>query len=70
MDAFETIGYLCLAVVALAWLAAILAGLVVASPASWLGLVGLVGIGVLLIKVLKERLANEEDDHYDEHVER
>jgi putative Mn2+ efflux pump MntP len=70
MDALEKIGYLCLAIVAVAWLTAMLVGIVVASPASWLGLVALVGIGVLFVKVLKERLRNAEDDHYDEHVEK
>jgi hypothetical protein len=70
MDAFEKIGYSCLAVVALAWLAAILIGVVAATPLSWIGLVGLVGIGVLFVKVLKERLTSEEDDHYDETVDR
>ena len=70
MDAFEKIGYLCLAVVALAWLAAILIGVVAATPLSWIGLVGLIGIGILFVKVLKERLTSAEDDHYDETVDR
>ena len=69
MDAYEKVGYICLGIVAVAWLAAIFLGLVAASPASWIGLIGLVGIGVLFVKVLKERLASTEDEHYDKNVE-
>ena len=38
--------------------------------ADLLGLIAVVGIGALLIKVLKERLANTEDDHYSKTVDR
>ena len=70
MDSFEKIGYLCLGCVAICYLAAILVGIVAAFPLGLIGLVALVGIGVLLIKVLKERRANVEDEHYSKTVDR
>jgi len=66
----ERVAYVLLAIVALFWLGAILLGMVVAFPAGLIGLIALVAIGLLLIKVLKERLTSEEDDYYDKHVER
>jgi hypothetical protein len=70
MDKFEKIGYTCLAIVAACYLLAILVGVIAAFPLGLLGLVALVGIGALLIKVLKERLGSAEDDYYDKNVEK
>ncbi|MEM8767877.1 MAG: hypothetical protein AAGE43_10560 [Pseudomonadota bacterium] len=70
MDNFERIGYLCLAIVALCYLAAMFIGMVAAFPLGLIGLIALVGIGLLLIKVIKERLANTEDDHYSRNVDK
>ena len=70
MDSFEKIGYLCLAVVALCYLAAMLVGMVAAFPLGLIGLIALIGVGVLLIKVIRERRANTEDDHYSRTVDK
>lgn len=69
VDNFEKIGYLCLAVVALCYLAAMLVGMFAAFPLGLIGLVALVGVGALLIKVIRERRANAEDDHYSKTVD-
>ena len=70
MDGFEKIGYLCLGLVALCYLAVMFYGIIAAFPVGLIGLVALLGIGVLLIKVLKERRANAEDDHYSKTVDK
>ena len=70
MDSYEKIGYTCLAVVALCYVAAMLVGLIAAFPFGLIVLLALLGIGVLFIKVLKERLGNKEDDHYSRNVEK
>lgn len=70
MDNFERVGYACLAAVALVYLIAMLGGMFAIFPYGLLGLVVLVGVGALLLKVVKERLANKEDDHYSQNVER
>lgn len=70
MDAYEKIGYLCLALVAGCYLFAMFAGMVAAFPYGLIGLVAIVGIGVLLLKVIRERRANAEDDHYSRTVDK
>jgi len=70
MDTFEKIGYACLAVVAACYLLAIFAGVIAAFPYGLLVLLALLGLGALLIKVVKERLANKEDDYYSKNVEK
>jgi hypothetical protein len=71
MDTFEKIGYLCLGAVALIYLGAML---FVGTQVGWFGvLIGLlvvVGVGVLLIKVIKERRANAEDDYYARNIDK
>lgn len=70
MDSFEKIGYLCLGLVAACYLAAMLVGMVAAFPFGLIGLVAIVGVGALLIKVIRERRANVEDDHYSKTVDK
>ena len=70
MDIYEKVGYLCLGVVALAYLVAMFVGVIAAFPFGLLILVGLLGVGILLVKVVKERLSNAEDDYYDKNVEK
>ena len=70
MDSFEKIGYICLGLVALCYLVAMLAGMVMAFPFGVIGLVAIVGVGALLIKVIKERRSNAEDDHYSKTVDK
>jgi hypothetical protein len=70
MDRYEKIGYTCLGLVAVCYLLAMFVGVVAAFPFGLLILLGIVGVGALLIKVLKERLASTEDDYYDKNVEK
>jgi len=70
MDPYEKVGYSCLAVVALCYLGAMLFGVIAAFPFGLIILIGLIGFGVLLIKVIKERLSNKEDDYYTKNVEK
>ena len=70
MDIYEKIGYACLGIIAVLYIAAIIYGMVAALPFGILGLIGLVGIGALLIKVIRERLANRDDDYYSKNVEK
>ena len=70
MDNFERIGYVCLAIVAFCYLAAMFVGMVATFPFGFIGLIAIVGVGLLLIKVIKERLTNAEDDHYSRNVDK
>ncbi len=70
MDSYEKIGYLCLSLVALCYLVAMLFGVIAAFPFGLIALVGLMGVGFLFIKVIKERLVNKEDDYYANKVEK
>ena len=66
----EKTAYALLIIVAAVWLIAMLVGMVVAFPFGILGLFVFVGLGLLFIKVLKERLASKEDDYYSKHVDK
>ena len=66
----ENIGYILLAIVTLCWLIAMIAGMIVAFPWGLIGLVAIIGFGFLFAKVIKDRLANKEDDHYSKTVEK
>lgn len=70
MDTYEKFGYACLGAVALLYLAAMIFGMIAAFPLGLLGFVVLLGVGALLIKVLKERIGNQEDDYYSNNVDR
>lgn len=70
MDNFEKIGYILLGILAALYVVAMLVGMLAAFPYGLIGLLALTGIGVLFIKVIKERLANKEDDHYSNSVEK
>jgi hypothetical protein len=66
----EYIGYILLAIVALCWLIAMIVGMIVAFPWGIIGLVAIIGFGFLFAKVIKDRLANKEDDHYSKTVDK
>ncbi|MDX1433480.1 MAG: hypothetical protein R3286_13635 [Gammaproteobacteria bacterium] len=70
MDIYEKIGYLCLGVVAIGYVVAMVVGMIAILPFGIAGLVVLLGVGVLLVKVLKERFASAEDDYYSKNVKR
>ncbi len=66
----ENIGYILLAIVAVCWFIAIVVGLIVVFPLGIIGLIAIIGIGLLFAKVIKDRLSNKEDDHYENTVEK
>lgn len=66
----EKIGYMLLAIVGLIWITVILTGLVMAWPYGLIGLIGILGLGFLLIKVISDRINNKEDDHYSKNVDK
>ena len=66
----EMIAYILLGIVAFCWLCAMLIGLVAAMPFGLIGLIAILAIGLLLIKVFQERVANKEDDYYADKIER
>lgn len=70
MDRFEKIGYSLLGLVAVLYLLAIFVGMVAIFPFGLVGLIVFAGVGVLLIKVIKERMANKEDDYYSKKVDK
>ena len=66
----EKTGYVLLGIIAVMWFLAIFTGLIVAMPYGLVGLIVIVGFGLLFIKVLKERLASQEDDYYSKNIEK
>lgn len=66
----EKLGYALLAIAALAWITVIISGLVMAFPWGIIGLITILGLGLLFIKVIADRLQNKEDDHYAKNVEK
>lgn len=66
----EKVAYVLLLIVCCIWLAAIFLGLITALPYGLIGLIAIVGIGLLFIKVLKERLSDEEDNYYSKNVDK
>jgi hypothetical protein len=69
MDGIEKVAYALLGFVSLLYLAVMVAGLVAALPWGIVGLFVIVGIGLLLIKVIRERIHNREDDYYSKNVD-
>jgi len=70
VDSLEKLGYVCLGVVAVCYVAAMLIGMVAAFPFGIIGLIAILGIGALLMKVIRERRANTEDDYYSKTVDK
>lgn len=66
----EIVGYIILAVVAVFWLGAMIAGMIAVFPSGIIGILALLGIGLLFLKVLKDRIRNKEDSHYSKTVEK
>ncbi len=65
----EKAGYAILLSLAVLWILGIIGGMIAAFPVGIIGLVALVGIGLLFIKVVKDRLSNKEDDYYSKNVD-
>lgn len=70
MDNFEKTGYSLLLVIAILYVVALVVGMVAAYPFGIIGLILITGIGLLSIKVVKERLRNKEDDYYSDRVDK
>ncbi len=70
MDNFEKWGYSLLGILVLFYIMAMFAGMILAFPFGILGLILFAGIGLLFIKVFKERMSNKEDDYYANKVDK
>ncbi len=66
----EKLAYLLLGVAAILWLGLIVKDSVEALPWGLIGLLFIAGVGVLLVKVFKQRLNNSEDDYYSKKVDK
>jgi len=66
----ERTAYAILIGVFIAWLVLIIAGLIDSLPEGTIGLCAIVAIGLLFIKILRERLANKEDEYYSKNVKK
>jgi hypothetical protein len=66
----EKAGYILLSIVVVIWIAGIFVGLIVAFPFGIIGLIAIAGVGILLIKVLTDRLENKEDNYYSKNVDK
>ena len=66
----EKVAYGILLVLAAAWLIFMVLGTIAAFPWGLLGLMGFVAIGLLFAKVVRERLANRDDDYYAKNVDK
>lgn len=61
----EKIAYFILITLVVLWLFAIVFGFVIAFPVGLIGLLFIISLGLLFIKVLKEKIRNKsEDDKY------
>jgi hypothetical protein len=65
----ENLGYFFLVIVAIVWVGLLFAGIIMAMPYGIIGLFAIIGIGLLLSKVISDRLKNKEDDHYSNNVD-
>ncbi|MBA7549032.1 hypothetical protein ES705_41502 [subsurface metagenome] len=66
----EKTGYIILIIVTIAWIIAWIIGM---FENVWLGIIGLVtiiGLGLLFIKALTDRLVSKKDDKYSRDVEK
>ncbi|MFC1945027.1 hypothetical protein ACFLX5_06110 [Chloroflexota bacterium] len=61
-------GYLLLIAAFIGYLVVIIIGLVDMLPEGIVGLLAITGFGLLLIKVIKDRLTNKEDSYYSKNV--
>lgn len=61
-------GYLLLIAAFIGYLVLVIGGLIDEIPEGIVGLLAIAGFGFLFVKVLKERLANKEDEYYSRNV--
>ena len=70
MDNYEKWGYSLLSIIAVVYLIAMFVGMIATFPFGLLGLLLMAGIGVLLVKVVKERMRSKEDDYYSKEIDK
>jgi hypothetical protein len=70
MDNYEKWGYSLLSIIAAVYLIAMFVGMIAVFPLGLLGLLLMGGIGILLVKVIKERMKNKEDDYYSKEIDK
>ena len=70
MDIYEKWGYTLLSIIAALYIVALFVGMIATFPFGLIGLLLIAGIGILMVKVLKERMKNKEDDYYSKNVEK
>ncbi|MBN2282243.1 MAG: hypothetical protein JXQ65_16800 [Candidatus Marinimicrobia bacterium] len=66
----EKAGYILLGIIALVWILAVIIGSIAVFPVGLVGLIMIVGIGLLMIKVIQDRINNKEDDYYQKNIEK
>jgi hypothetical protein len=66
----EQAGYILLSIVVIIWIVGMFVGLIVAFPFGIIGLIAIAGIGLLLLKVLTDRIDNKEDDYYSKNIDK
>lgn len=64
----KALGFILLGLFGLAYVVAIIAGMIAIFPFGLIGLLGLGGVGCLLVHIFSERARNKEDDYYDKNV--
>jgi len=68
MTTLEKIGFSLLAIVFALYVIVLLVGMVAAFPYGLIGLIAFIGVGLLFVQVVRDRLNNEEDDYYSKNV--
>jgi hypothetical protein len=69
MDIYEKWGYTLLAIIAALYIFALFVGMIATFPFGLAGLLLIAGVGILMVKVLKERMKNKEDDYYSREID-
>ncbi|MCI4665536.1 MAG: hypothetical protein MRY74_12515 [Neomegalonema sp.] len=64
----EYAAYAILLILAIAYFAALFVGMIALTPFGLIGCAVLIAFGILLIKVLRDRMANKEDDYYSDNI--
>ena len=65
----ERIAYIFLGIFALLYLGSFLFAAIMAPLAGWFMAPLIIGVGLLLLKVILDRLNNDEDDYYSKNVD-
>ena len=66
----EKIGYFFLGTAVVIWAFLIFSKVILSLPVGIVGLLAIIGFGLLLIKIIGDRVGNKEDEYYDKNIER